>query len=113
VAPGSGSTSGAERDDSPKRPLPPTEITGLTVASVSDARPPQPVRVSASVLPASHSSCWSLCENRLSGTMSELEGAARNCALVVGWNSGPTLKTGARRPSAQAGSSAASDGCRP
>jgi len=93
--------------------LPPTEITGLVVPSTSAARPPQPVRVSESVLLLSHSNCWSLCENRLSGTRSELSEAARNCVLVIGWYSGPTLNTGARRPSLQAVVSPDSDGCSP
>jgi len=113
VAPGPGSTSGACSSDSPKRLLPPTEITGLVVPSTAAARPPQPVRVCACVVALSHSTCWSECENRLSGISGEEAGADRYSLLVSGRYSGPTLNTGASAPSFQASASADSAGCRP
>ena len=113
MSPGPGSTSGVCSVLSPKRALPATEMTGLTVPSDSLARPPQPVRVSESVVPDSHSVCWSECENRLSGTVAELGAAARNCALVSGWNSGPRLNTGASFPSFQTLLKADKEGCMP
>ena len=57
VAPGPGSTSAVWELLEPKRAVPLTEITGFTVASVSQARPPQPVRVSESAVPVSQSVC--------------------------------------------------------
>ena len=63
VSPGaSGSTRGDCVSDRPKRALPPTEITGLPAASVTEARPPHPVRVSASAVAVCHRFCWSECE---------------------------------------------------
>ena len=93
--------------------VPATEITGLTVASVSEARPPQPVRVSELLVPVSHRVCWSEWENRLSGSNGEFATAARYWALVIGCTRVPRLKTGASRPSAQTLPSADIAGCRP
>ena len=113
VSPGPGSTRGVPSADRPKWPLPPTEITGLVVPRVSVARPPQPVRSSERALDASHSICWSECENRLSGISGEVPGRLRNSVLVSGPKSGPTLATAAILRALHTGASAAMDGCRP
>jgi hypothetical protein len=108
-----GRTSGDCCSDWPKRVLPPTEMTGLTVFSAMLARPAQPVRVNELAVPDSHWVCWSECENRLSGTAPAVFADARYSALDMWRFRVPTLNTGASAPSRQAGASAASEGCRP
>ena len=69
-------------------------------------RPPQP-EVAPSGRSDCHTDCWSLCENSLGGSGTDL---ALYCATVVGTTSGPTLSWIASRFASHSVFSGASSG---
>ena len=79
----------------------------------SPMRPPHPLRA-PSGWSLCQVLCWSLCENSLAGSRTDL---AWYCATVVGCTSGPTLSCTASRPLSNSVFSGASDGasayCKP
>ena len=69
-------------------------------------RPPQP-EVAPSGDSDCQTDCWSLCENSLGGSLTDL---FLYSSLVVGWTSEPTLSTTPSLPASNSGISGASAG---
>src|SRR5574341_1596058 len=78
----------------------------LPAMNKSPMRPPQP-EVAPSAPEDCQNDCWSLCENSLGGSGTDL---AVYSALPVGWISVPTLSSTPMRPASNQGRSGANSG---